>query len=347
MTFPQASQTTVGAVGPAASSRRRSLAELLTTPGMTSVVIGASKDTNAKVTVMLVPSGGDRPVLAVKAATTATAAAVVKGEQDLLVALHQRIGNATVQATIPRVIESVEFQGHAAMVVTALPGTPMFTSYHRWRHTARPCSVAADFAAFAVWLERFQDATAGPPPPIHMGRGNIGRLQERFADEPDIAVMIDRLDAVHDRLGRSHTIRTAVHGDLWQGNLLLSDGRISGVVDWEAGAISGEPLRDLVRFPLMYALYLDRHTRSGRGVAGHPGLRAGTWGAGVDYAVDGAGWFPELFRRFLRDGLVRLGATPDCWRDLVLCGIADVAATTDDQQFGRRHLQLFRRLSRP
>ena len=60
-----------------------------------------------------------------------------------------------------------------------------------------------------------------------------------------------------------------MHGDYWPGNLLLHRGRVSGVVDWEAGALAGEPLRDVVRFVLSYALYLDRHTRAGR-----PGRRA-------------------------------------------------------------------------
>jgi hypothetical protein len=96
----------------------------------------------------------------------------------------------------------------------------------------------------------------------------------------------------------------------------------------------------------MYALFLDRRTKVGRQVAGHSGLRAGEWGAGVAYAVDGTGWFPELFRRFLRDGLARLGADTASWRDLALAGIAEVAALADDDEFARRHLELFRTLAR-
>jgi hypothetical protein len=94
----------------------------------------------------------------------------------------------------------------------------------------------------------------------------------------------------------------------------------------------------------MYALYLDRRTRRGRRVAGHPGLVAGTWGAGVEYALTGAGWFPEAFRGFLRDGLQRLGASPESWRDAAVAGIAEVAAVTDDRGFARSHLELLRRL---
>jgi hypothetical protein len=63
--------------------------------------------------------------------------------------------------------------------------------------------------------------------------------------------------------------------------------------------------------------------------------------------VNGTGWFPDLFRGFLRDGLRRLGASPALWRDAVLAGVADVAARTDDPAFGGLHLDLFRRLTGP
>jgi hypothetical protein len=151
---------------------------------------------------------------------------------------------------------------------------------------------------------------------------------------------------IHRSLETNAVSRTAVHGDLWFGNVLVSDGRASGIVDWEAGGIAGEPLRDLARFAHMYALFLDRRTRPGRSVAGHRGLRAGEWGAGVAFAVNGAGWFPELFRRFLRDGLARLGASPEHWRELALAGIAEVAALADEDEYARHHLELFLRLSR-
>jgi hypothetical protein len=105
-------------------------------------------------------------------------------------------------------------------------------------------------------------------------------------------------------------------------------------------------VRDLVRFAVMHALYLDRRTSAGRRVPGHPGLRAGPWGAALDFALDGSGWFPELFRGFLQDGLARLGASPERWRDAALAGIAEVAATTDDPPFARHHLELFRRAVR-
>jgi hypothetical protein len=85
----------------------------------------------------------------------------------------------------------------------------------------------------------------------------------------------------------------------------------------------------------MYALYLDAGAK-----------RSPLWGAGVDFAMNGTGWFPDLFREFLEDGLRRLGASPGLWRDAALAGLAEVAARTDDPAYGRSHLELFRRLAR-
>lgn len=303
------------------------------------VVIGASKNPNAKVTVLLFAEGTERPHLAIKMPTTDAAVEAIEDERRLLLALEQALP-ARLLATVPRVVGSVDAAGRPALVMTALPGASLHTRYHRWRHTARPRLVAADFRAAGTWLREFQEATGGPTLPIEVDGGTIARLQLRFAGDPRIAGVVPQLEAINGRLRREQTPGTAVHGDFWSGNLLGSVDRVSGVVDWEAGRLDGEPVRDLVRFALAYALYLDRHTRPGRRVAGH-GFRAGRWGAGVTHAMNGQGWFPQLFRRFLREGLARLGASPDRWRDAALAGIAEVAGSADDEEFARRHFDLF------
>jgi hypothetical protein len=80
-------------------------------------------------------------------------------------------------------------------------------------------------------------------------------------------------------------------------------------------------------------------------VSGHPGLRAGRWGAGVEYAIDGTGWYPDLVRSFVMSGLERLGASPSCWRDVLLADLATTAAGADHDEFARNHLLVFRRLT--
>jgi len=312
--------------------------------GLESIVAATSKDPNAKLTVLLVSPETGIPVLAVKAPTTSAAERAVEAEARVLTEIRSK-GLGTVAETLPRVVEAVTFEQRYAPVMTALPGKPMSTSFARRRHTGVPARVAADFAAVGAWLAELQRETVQESAALEMDADVTARLRTRFSGDARLGADLERLAEIHARLRRNVVPRTVVHGDFWFGNILLSQGRVSGVVDWEAAATSGEPVRDLVRFANMYALYLDRRTKSGRFVAGHQGLRAGRWGAALEYALDGSSWFPTLYRRFLEEGLARLGASPASWRDAALAGIAEVAAVADHDEFARHHLELFRRLT--
>ena len=341
MTLTSALDRTAEGTRPAAVSLVRDYVEK---SGLRAVVIGHSKDPNAKLTMMLISPRSGQAVLAVKAPTSDIAGSAVEAEMRMLLALH-RVCPASLAQSIPRVVDLVEFEGRTALVTTAVAGTSMTTSYLRWRHTARPARVAEDFAAAGDWLAHLQQATAGGSAPLETGDEVAPRLRARFAGDEELEADLERLATLRAGLGSNTVARCAVHGDFWMGNVLLSRGLACGVVDWEAGVMAGDPVRDLVRFGLMYALYLDLWTRAGRRVAGHAHLRAGSWGAGIAYAIDGRGWFPELLRDFLRTGLRRCGAPPESWREAVLVGLAETAAFTDDPEFGHRHLRLFRRLS--
>lgn len=326
--------------------RRRPLAEFTGPPGTRLVVVAPSKDDNAKVTLLVLPPGAAGPAFAVKLPTTERAAAVVEREGRFLVDLR-RMRLRELERTLPRFVAVVDAGERIGLVATAMPGTPMSTGYHAWRHTARRTRVQVDFRLAADWLARFQAATAGPRCPVGWLAELRPRLAERFAGAPELPAVLDGLAGPAARLRSASTPRTVVHGDFWCGNLLVSAGAVSGVVDWEAGRHGDEPLRDLARFALAYALYLDRHSRPGARVAGHRGLRATGWGAGIRYAVTGAGWFPELFRDFLRAGLERLGAPAELWPEVALAGIAEVAAGADHAGFAGQHFQLLTALLGP
>jgi len=317
--------------------------EYVRASGLRSLVVCASKNPNAKIIVLLVSPDTGRPVLAVKAPRTDEAATSIETEARLLGELPDL--GPHLGKTIPSVVDMVEFHGRRAMVTTALDGLPMKTAYLRWRHTARREKVAADFVAVDAWVSELQQRAAGEIRPLDMDGGVAGRLAARFSADDAVREDLERLSRMYAALREHRVPSTPVHGDLWLGNVFLSGGAVTGVVDWESGAQSGEPVRDLVRFALMYALFLDRRTRPGRRVPGHPAVRAGDWGAGVSYAIDGSGWFPELFRSFLRRGLERLGAPPESWRDAALAGVAEIAAFADHEEFARLHLELFRRLA--
>jgi hypothetical protein len=307
------------------------------------LVVALSKDPNAKITVLLIPHGSSRPALAIKLPTTTAAEASIRAERGVLKELHESLPRA-ILASIPSLGHLRELAGTASLVTTALPGSPMTTRYHAWRHLGNPSAVRADFLAVEAWLAAFQ-AGAGARRPIDMDGSATAILRMRFGTEPDLDKSLAALAVVQARLRTTTTPLTAVHGDFWFGNVLMGAEKVSGVIDWEAGAASGEPVRDLVRFALTYALYLDRHTRPGKRVSGHSGLRAGEWGSGITWAFDGKGWFPDLVRGFVQRGLVRLGADPELWREAMLAGLAEVAATADHLEFARLHWQLFGRLS--
>jgi hypothetical protein len=318
------------------------LAALLERPGTVAVLLAGSRDPNAKVTIALLDRFG--PDLVLKVPTTPVAADAVRREGGLLVELRERrLGE--LAGTLPGPLGYLPVGGLPALVTTALPGTPMSVRYHAWRHTARPRTVRADFAAAGCWLARLHSATAGPAEPVTLLADALDACAGRFP-EPGVALR-RRLDGVAARLARYTTPRTVVHGDYWFGNLLVDRDLVVGVIDWESGDLSGEPLRDVVRFAVSYALYLDRHTRPGRPASGHQGLVARGWGAGLAYAVAGTGWFPDLLRDYLGCALRRLGLPADLWRDLLLAGIADVAATADHPEFARDHLNLLVRLAAP
>ena len=73
---------------PAASERPASLARYLASSGLRSLVVGVSRDPNAKVTVLLVDPTTGRPVLAAKAPTTDLACRAVERERSLLEGIH-------------------------------------------------------------------------------------------------------------------------------------------------------------------------------------------------------------------------------------------------------------------
>jgi hypothetical protein len=319
-------------------------ADLLEVSGMRAVVLALSKDPNAKLTVLLIPAGEGRPALAVKVPTTESAGASIAAERRAIAQIRTHLPEAML-STIPGIGDLPGGDDRRTLVTTALPGDTMTTRYHAWRHLATPDAVRTCFLFAERWLSQLQATTTGAPEPIDMHSGVVEVLATRFAGDPQLGTSMERLARIYLRLGSARMPRTVVHGDFWFGNLLVDGDQVSGVIDWESGSASGEPIRDLVRFALTFALYLDRHSKVGGLVSGHRGLRADRWGAGIEYGIDGKGWFPDLFREFIQNGLRRLGADSALWRDAALAGIAEVAATADHLDFAALHWQLFERLS--
>jgi hypothetical protein len=318
--------------------------ELLFAPNTRGVLIAASRDPDAKMTFIVTPAPGTFPgqrpgAIAVKIPATAVAAAAIRHETEMLFDLRDaELGS--LAETVPQYVETLDSDGLPALVSTALRGRPMSVAYHHWLHTSRPRLVAVDFALAGGWLRRFQRATSGETGRVRWAEEVSDQLRDRWAGHQQLEAALLRLTSADHLLRDERVCRSMVHGDYWFGNLLLDDGVITGVVDWEGGARSGWPLRDLVRFAISYCLYLDRHTRPGHRVLRHRGLRRTGFGAGITHGLLGAGWLPDLVRSYLRDGLAALGLPPELWYSAALVGLGEVAALANDDDFGSSHLEL-------
>jgi hypothetical protein len=316
---------------------RPALRDVLDREGTRAVLLAGSQDPNAKMTVVLMDEYG--PSFVIKVPTTRSAETVVLNEGHALEALSE-LPLGSLSTTLPRPVGFMSYEGRTALVSTALVGVPMTVAYHSWHHTARRRNVGRDFAAASIWLDDLQTRTAGARSQISLFGDSAERIAKRFAGHPQLPVVKRVLSSSAGRLSSHTTPRTVVHGDFWFGNLLMHGNQVRGVVDWESSLMAGEPLRDVARFAISYALYLDRHTRPGRRVRGHRGLRANEWGAGLTYMLNGRGWFSKIAQNYLTLALGRLGVPTHLWRDVVIGGIADVAATADHPEFAEHHLQL-------
>jgi aminoglycoside phosphotransferase (APT) family kinase protein len=317
----------------------RSTDHLLERSGVKGVLISASRDPDAKLTFVVTgsePASGER--LAVKIPATAAAGTAVDREGRMLVEIR-RLGLGSLAATVPRYVESLTVDGRPVLVATAVPGTPMAQSYHRFGHTARPASVRRDFEAALSWLTAFQTTTSRAETAPDWPDQVLEAVRGRWDGHRALPAAVERLQQARTSLAGAPVPTTAVHGDFWFGNLLTEAGAVSGVVDWEAAAPHGSPLPDLARFVISYGLYLDRHTGPGRRVLGHAGLSRTGLTPGIAYTLCGSGWFPALARRMLARHIAGLGMPPACWYDVALSGVGEVAASANDDDFGAAHLE--------
>lgn len=128
----------------------------------------------------------------------------------------------------PRLLATGEAAGASWTLETLLPG-------------ARPEAVSAELARDVAAVCHALPDGSGPP-------GSPRRDLEALA-----AALPDRADALralaHDLRPDLRALPSVMrHGDLWAGNLLADEGRLSGVVDWDAwdpGAVPGADLLHL------------------------------------------------------------------------------------------------------
>lgn len=110
--------------------------------------------------------------------------------------------------------------------------------------------LAVDLTAFVRALQRI-DTTGAPAPqgaqrggPLVRADGFTRRRAEQLRGETDVDALLAVWDAgLHAPPWDGPAVW--VHGDLSDGNLLVSEGRLSGVIDW-GGLIAGDPAVELM-----------------------------------------------------------------------------------------------------
>ncbi len=329
---------------------RLALDGVLADPSSRGLLLAASKDPDAKVTYLLTSSETWRCTtgLVCKIPTTQRSVSAVRREAHALVELR-RMPLGRLSGTIPRYVSSVPAGTRVGpavemLVSTQLSGTPISVRYHHWRHTSRPGPVTRDLDLALDWLSILWAETSTEAAPLTWAGEVADEVAGRWDGSDLAAPAVARLRAADAAMSRHLCPRTTVHGDYWFGNVLLEDDRVSGVVDWEACDLDGWPLRDAARFLLSYSLYLDRHTRPGRRVPGHRGLRREVNGDAMRYAALGSGWYPSLVRARLGRVLRQLGLPAHLWYAVALTGIGEVAATANHEGFALDHLRVLAQL---
>ncbi|MEY2536184.1 MAG: hypothetical protein QOF29_4094, partial [bacterium] len=182
----------------------------------------------------------------------------------------------------PRQLATGRLRGRAYTAESALSGTPGDTAL-----------------AAGLTPEELLGAVHAAIRPLHEDTARLARIGERqladWVDAPVAAIaavlapryrpaLVALRDELRDTLaGRSVALCT-VHGDLWAGNVLLADGEVTGLVDWEASRRDG--LAEVDRMHLLLTTRaLTSHRELGDIVAETLGRRLGTDGAAVPARV--------------------------------------------------------------
>ncbi|HEV7210056.1 MAG TPA: aminoglycoside phosphotransferase family protein [Mycobacteriales bacterium] len=308
------------------------------------IVLDHSHDPDRRFILLLLPAGASEPVIAVKVATCAAAAVRIETERERLRLLADApLGE--IRGTMPSLVDVPATVTLPVLAMTARPGTPMLVASYRGGRSAGSQAVGSHFAAAQDWLTTLQSVPTGGPVRLDVAQTTVDAAERQLGGSAaDLRSVRAALGALRGRLQAYRAASTVVHGDFWSGNILLRDGRVSGVVDWERAEPVGSPIRDLGRFATGYSMYLDRQTRPGRPVSGCPGLIAGAPEAGLRYALTGAGWYPRVVGAFLDQGLRRLGLPGCLGPDVMLAELAAIAAEATDLQFGVAQWRVFAQL---
>jgi len=192
------------------------------------------------------------------------AAPVMAYEQDLIRTEALFYEAARGKAPVPEVV----YTGEDFLLMTALPGTTMQGSTGAERATLR-----RELGSIVSTLHEVTGPAFGYPQ-----KGLVSTWSEAFlsmiddvlADAARFSVDLPRpakqiRQLVLDRVALLDAVRTPrlIHFDLWDGNILVEDGRITGLIDGER-ALWGDPVAEFVSLTL-FSTSIDPELLAGYG----------------------------------------------------------------------------------
>jgi hypothetical protein len=196
------------------------------------------------VVVKLRPSGGSGPSL--------------RREWNALAHVRQRLPEE-LRITLPQALWYGVEDGLESLVLSLVPGRPVYLDMRNLLVPGR--RVSPHLEAASLWLSRFHEATEDTERPLdpEADLPEEAALRERIraaggCTDPSGHEELDWYLRLRERLTHDPIPTSAVHGDFWARNLLLGDGALPFVVDWEHYGPRGGPTTDLFHFPLTYGL---------------------------------------------------------------------------------------------
>ncbi|HID63396.1 MAG TPA: aminoglycoside phosphotransferase family protein [Anaerolineae bacterium] len=213
-----------------------------------------------RVIVFVFARGARLPTFVAKIGRNHPDAPRLRQEYDNLLYLRDRLGD--LASTLPRPLYLGEVAGHPVMVETFLTGKVMLpTGPLCWRR-----NYSRDLQAMLVWLKAFQTRTT-----VGYLRWDEAVLDAKARRRIDKAgrkagvsrITVDYLNNLANGLRDRQLPLVSAHGDLHHSNILLADGRVCGVTDWEFSSRASYPFFDWFQFLFEYNLELSKKRRRG------------------------------------------------------------------------------------
>jgi SAM-dependent methyltransferase len=276
------------------------------------LVVGHRRPDTGVVTVLLFPPRGGAPIVA-KFPRYGDANASLQREEAQLRRVSDAV-TAPMRSTLPRSLGLHTVDGIDVLLQTGVPGRHLVAQTASKR--LRPARVAEQLDTVLSWCLAMQRASAHPR---RIDDGFITSRLESLASaavtaldgDPVVSAFLDRtLDQSRGLVGTTLPMVVA-HGDYWAGNILVTRGRVVGVVDWERATTDDLPIWDPVKAVGSAAYHLDRYRsipRHGRGalrgwgdLGDWSGIADAQFATGFRAAFVQPGWLADTSR----DALVR------------------------------------------